>query len=177
MLPIVLSVLWLSVAHGESTPMTCDPENAEVLSQGALSEREHAQNWKIVRCAGEKPSLWVTRNNETIHIYTAKKSKLASLGFIDGASPARKLDEVGTTWRISQGTHGHERSLWMLREGKHTHVFIDVAAGRFRVLGQATASCNRQIDIDPSPDGLTITTRKANHGDPISTLVIEFDDP
>ena len=145
--------------------MKCEAEEAKVLAKGALSEREAWSNWQIVRCPGEKPALWVIGNQGSSSVYTASKSKLEVLGFIDGASPARNLEDIGSKWRISAGTYDQKQPIWLLREGKNTLVFIDASREPFQVLGMAKAGCGRQIDIDPGDNAWVVTIRKPNHGD------------
>ena len=149
--------------------MECEPNEAKVIANGTLNFQPWTE-WRILKCAGEKPSLWVFGPSESSAVYGASKGKLGVLGFLDGNRAARKLEDIGVTWRISQGTHGYKAPVWLLREGKNTLVFVDATQQSLRVLGKADADCGQQVDIDPGETGIVVTIRKPKTGDVVEQL-------
>ena len=166
------AILWIGgfAAYGGTSEMECDSDTAKLIAKGPLREVGPWTEWRIEKCAGQKPTLRVVDDGSSLVVYQAKKSKLASLGFLDAKRPARKLEDIGTTWRISQGVHGYVRPVWILREGKDTLVFVDMLQQPLSALGVINEGCKGQVNLDPTSDGFVVTVRKADSDEAVETL-------
>ena len=166
------AILWAVgfAAYGGTESMECELDGTTVFADGTLRQLGEWTTWRIEKCKGQKPALRVSSETETRLVYQSQKTKLSVLGFLDASRPARKLEDIGTTWRISQGMHGYDRPVWVLREGKHTLVFVDMLQSPLSVVGALKSDCGGQVDIDPAPNGFVITLRDEQSGEAKQTL-------
>jgi len=158
-----------------------DPESAMirssdkevVLSSGELYEREPWTHWEIIKRKGEKPLLRVRNSNENTQneLYQSPTKTLQFLGFLDATKPARKLEDIGKSWKISPGVHGYKQPVWLLDAGKNMMVFLDAKTSAFQVLTTVNYTCKEQLDLDPTDTGFAITRRNTRNTD--ATEVIE----
>jgi hypothetical protein len=123
--------------------------------------------WKIVKCPGEKVHFRLvgTEKSQVVHVSTERR--LSFLGFMDASRPARHLEDIGSTWRISGGIRGYDQPIGLLREGKHRLAFFNADDGSFDILGIVDGGCTQQVDIDPIETGTVVTVRKGKTGDVI----------
>lgn len=164
---VVTLGLCMSLSAYGGDGMECEKGLSKVLSNGTLYEMGSWTEWRIVKCPGEKASLRILGEGEMHIVHKAESNKLMFLGFIDGSHAARKLEDIGSTWRISAGVHGQKTPIWLLREGSSRWVFIDAGDAAFSVLGVVDAGCGHQIDVDPSEGAIVVTVRKGPSGDVI----------
>ena len=156
--------VFVSFAAYGADEVQCSNGTGKVLSTGPLYEMKPWTEWQIVKCPQEKPSLRLLGVDSSQVVHRASSGQLTSLGFMDASRPARKLEEIGVTWRISAGARGYDVPIWVLREGKHRLAFLYVGAEKISSLGVVKIGCAQQVDIDPTDTGVLVTVRKGKSG-------------